>query len=99
METMWTIGAIISGVICAFMASKKNRSEFGWLLVGFLIGIFGLILLYILDPLPGATQTVRTISRVPEKKCPMCAETVKSEARLCRFCGHKFENFFAVTTE
>jgi hypothetical protein len=24
------------------------------------------------------------------KKCPMCAETVKLEAKICKHCGHKF---------
>lgn len=25
------------------------------------------------------------------KECPMCAETVKSKALVCRFCGHSFD--------
>jgi hypothetical protein len=26
----------------------------------------------------------------PGKVCPSCAETVRPEARICRFCGHRF---------
>ena len=25
------------------------------------------------------------------KECPMCAETVKAKAKICRFCKHEFE--------
>ena len=25
------------------------------------------------------------------KDCPMCAETVKAKAKICRFCKHEFE--------
>ena len=33
-------------------------------------------------------------TRMPKelKVCPMCAEIVKGEARICRFCGHEFVN-------
>jgi len=29
--------------------------------------------------------------RAAEKVCPECAETVKEEARVCRFCGYRFD--------
>jgi hypothetical protein len=40
------------------------------------------------------TVTYRREEAVPpsaeEKVCPMCAESVKAAARICRFCGHEF---------
>ncbi len=27
-----------------------------------------------------------------EKECPKCAETVKYKAKICRFCGHEFDD-------
>jgi hypothetical protein len=31
-----------------------------------------------------------TVSSAENKKCPQCAELVKVDARICRFCQHKF---------
>ena len=73
------------------------------LLCFLLIGIFVFIYMLIVKP-PGTLSVVYEYrplgdvvdpddsTRMPDelKVCPMCAETVKAEARICRFCGHKF---------
>jgi uncharacterized protein UPF0547 len=41
------------------------------------------------DPLGEARPS--DLAGLPSKVCPRCAETVKSAARICRFCGHEFE--------
>jgi hypothetical protein len=33
------------------------------------------------------------------KQCPDCAETVRFEARICRFCGHTFRTLPWAETE
>jgi predicted Zn finger-like uncharacterized protein len=49
----WMI-AIILGIICAVLASYKGRSVVGWFFIGFLFGIFGLIVLLVISNLKEA---------------------------------------------
>lgn len=67
---------IIFPSVAGVLARKKDRSAIGWmLLVLFLTPIWILLLLAL--PTKGKT-------------CPSCAETVKWDAQICRYCQHQF---------
>jgi Uncharacterised protein family UPF0547 len=67
---------IIFPSVAGVLARKKDRSVIGWvLLVLFLTPIWILLLLAL--PTKGKT-------------CPSCAEIVKWDAQICRYCQHQF---------
>lgn len=71
--------SIVSAIVCAVLASKKDRNAAGWFFIGLLLGIFGIILVVFMSPVTGGEKY---------KKCPECAETILSEAKKCKHCGY-----------
>lgn len=75
--------AMIVGLLPAYIAKSKGREFNTWWFYGALLFIIALPHAILIKPYDGTTH-----ENLPNglKKCPYCAEFVKREATLCRYC-------------
>jgi hypothetical protein len=64
------IGWLVCGILTAMVASAKNRSEVGWLVLGFCAGIFALIAIAGMPSLPKAEAAPPPSPKRPRPAAP-----------------------------
>ena len=88
MDIVWIVVLIVHALVCACLstnlAQKKGHSEAAWFCCGFFLGLFGLIAA---AGLP-TRQPAEVVSF--KKRCPDCAELVRKDASVCKFCARQF---------
>lgn len=85
--------ALIFGYFASFLAREKGRDATNWFFLGFLFSFLAIFIL-IAVPKKQHHRSNNTLSESASfellKKCPDCAEMVKIDARICRFCRYEF---------
>lgn len=77
---IWFFGSFYVGII----ANGRHRSYRSWILLSFLFS--PLLTIIALALMPYGNETLDGF-----KRCPACAENVRKEATICRYCGTSLE--------
>jgi hypothetical protein len=83
----FVIAVILIGLLPAFIAQGKGRSFGVWWFYGSMLFIVALPHALLLKPDVQAMENEQLGQGM--KKCPYCAELIKEQAIVCRFCGRE----------
>jgi hypothetical protein len=77
---------MLLGLIPAAIAQSKGHGFFAWWVYGALLFIVALPYALLMPPNLAALEA-RQLADGGYRKCPSCAEIIRRDAAVCRFCG------------
>ena len=84
---IWFVIAILIAIWVYRDAEKRGSSGPLWLIIVIITGIIGIIIwLLVRPPIGGAKK-----AEISDRRCPGCGRVIPMDARVCPYCGKKFE--------
>lgn len=93
---IYFIIGVVAAFIVAMAAPARGRSPVGWFIYGLVLWPLALIHVLVLPKNEKAIER-RQVEKGERRPCPHCAEPIRPEARICRFCGRDVDPAGAVS--
>ncbi|MBQ8468127.1 MAG: hypothetical protein IJ542_00015 [Clostridia bacterium] len=94
-----SIGWLVCGAICAFVASAKNRTALGWFFTGCLFGLLAVIIIFALSPLDSDDDLMEENDESISFVCNECRQQILIDKKdlknidtiVCSNCGNEIQ--------